>query len=91
MRVLMVEDEPGIAQFIQQGLTEAGYTVDMAWDGAESLDYALAAEYDIIIVLDITILRLADLEMDTARREVRRAGTLIECSAREFALAPKII
>jgi DNA-binding response OmpR family regulator len=28
MRVLVVEDEPGIAQFISQGLSESGYAVD---------------------------------------------------------------
>lgn len=157
MRVLVVEDEPGIAGFVQQGLTEAGYAVDVASDGLEGLDYALVAEYD-AIVLDIMlpkmnglrlmqelrgrslktpvllltardtiedrvegldtgaddyltkpfafpellarlrallrrpplqaapILRVADLEMDTARREVRRDGRLIELSPREFTL-----
>ena len=54
MRVLLVEDEPGIAQFIRQGLNEAGYAVDVALDGREGLDYALATEYD-ILVLDILL------------------------------------
>ncbi len=157
MRVLVIEDEPGIAQFVCQGLTEAGYAVDMALDGELGLSYALAAEYD-LIVLDIllprlgglqlleklrsqrikapvllltaldgvedrvrgleagaddylvkpfafsellarirallrrpplqvdTVLRVGELEMDTAKREVRRAGSLIELSQREFAV-----
>ncbi len=50
MRVLLVEDEPGIAQFIRQGLNEAGYAVDVALDGSEGLDYALATEYDILVL-----------------------------------------
>lgn len=54
MRLLVVEDEPGIAQFIRQGLSESGYAVDVARDGEEGADYAFAAEYD-VIVLDIML------------------------------------
>jgi DNA-binding response OmpR family regulator len=31
--ILVVEDEPGIAHFIRQGLSEAGYAVDVTLDG----------------------------------------------------------
>lgn len=157
MRVLVVEDEPSIANFVRQGLTEAGYAVDLAWDGREGLDFALVADYD-AYVLDImlpkmdglalmrelrrrgdktptlmltardtvdnrvegldagaddylvkpfafpellarvrallrrpplqtgTILKIGDLEMDTAKREVRRDGRFIELSPREYAV-----
>ena len=157
MRILVVEDEPGIASFIRQGLSEAGYAVDVASDGEEGLDYALAAPYD-LLVLDILlpkmdglrllrelrergmrmpvllltardtvedrvqgldsgaddylvkpfafpellarvrallrrpplqsnpVLRVGDLELDTVRREVRRAGRRIDLSPREFSL-----
>jgi len=157
MRILVVEDEPGIARFIRQGLSEAGYAVDVASDGEEGLDYALAAPYD-LLVLDILlpkmdglrllrelrergmrtpvllltardtvedrvqgldsgaddylvkpfafpellarvrallrrpplqsnpVLRVGDLELDTVRREVRRAGRRIHLSPREFSL-----
>jgi len=54
MRILVVEDEPGIARFIRQGLGGAGYAVDIATDGQEGLDYALAASYDLLI-LDILL------------------------------------
>ena len=54
MRVLVVEDELGIAQFICQGLREAGYAVDVAHDGQEGLDYVYVAEYD-VLVLDILL------------------------------------
>ena len=70
MRILVVEDEPGIANFVHQGLTEAGYAVDVAWDGREGLDYALAAEYD-VLVLDIMLPKLDGLEM---LGELRRRG-----------------
>ena len=42
MRVLVVEDDPAIAGFVEKGLTEAGYTVDVAADGKVGLDYALS-------------------------------------------------
>jgi DNA-binding response OmpR family regulator len=62
MRVLVVEDEPDIAQFISQGLDEAGYVVDLAKDGAAGLDYFLAAEYDLIL-LDIMLPKINGLQL----------------------------
>lgn len=50
MRALLVEHERGIAQFIEQGLAQAGYAVDVAEDDQVGLDYALAAHYDVIIM-----------------------------------------
>jgi DNA-binding response OmpR family regulator len=66
----VVEDEPSIANFVRQGLTEAGYAVDVAWTGREGLDYALAAEYD-VLVLDIMLPKLNGLDL---LRELRRQG-----------------
>ncbi len=54
MRVLVVEDEPKIAAFIQQGLQEEHYVVDLAADGEAALDLAAGVEYD-LIVLDILL------------------------------------
>jgi len=157
MRVLVVEDEPKIAGFLNQGLSEAGYAVDVAQDGEDGLAYASVAEYDAII-LDImlpkldgvallrklrskgiktpvllltardaledrirgldtgaddylvkpfafpellarirallrrppmqasAVLRIGDLDLDVARREVRRGGQSVELSPREFSL-----
>lgn len=70
MRILVVEDEPSIARFVRQGLTEAGYAVDLAWDGREGLDYALVADYD-VLVLDIMLPKMDGLEL---LRELRRRG-----------------
>ncbi|MCD4684434.1 MAG: response regulator transcription factor [Anaerolineae bacterium] len=70
MRVLVVEDEPGIANFVRQGLTEAGYAVDVAWDGHEGLACALAVDYD-VWVLDIMLPFLNGVEL---LRELRRQG-----------------
>jgi len=62
MRLLIVEDEPGVASFLEQGLKESGYAVDVARDGLEGLEYALAVEYD-AIVLDILLPKMNGLEM----------------------------
>lgn len=70
MRVLLVEDEPGMAQFISQGLLEQGYAIDIASDGREGLEYALLSEYD-VIVLDIMLPIMDGLEV---LRELRDRG-----------------
>jgi DNA-binding response OmpR family regulator len=54
MRVLLVEDDVGITMFIQQGLTEAGFATDVAANGREAIEYAIAAEYDLIL-LDVML------------------------------------
>ena len=54
MRILVVEDERRIADFILRGLSEHGYAVDVAGDGEEALHWPDAAEFDVII-LDIML------------------------------------
>ena len=49
MRILLVEDEPQIADFIRRGLSENGYSVDVAPDGEEALQWPSVADFDIII------------------------------------------
>lgn len=68
MRILVVEDEPGIANFVRQGLSEAGYAVDVAWNGEEGLSYAISAEYDVLI-LDIMLPKMDGLELISNLRE----------------------
>lgn len=82
MRVLVVEDEPGMAGFIQQGLGEAGYAVDVARDGAEGLEYALAAEYDLLL-LDIMMPRKSGLELLRALRERGHETPVLLLTARD--------
>lgn len=68
MRYLVVEDEPSLAQFVCQGLTEMGHAVDVVADGEAGLDYALASEYDALI-LDIMLPRMDGLQLLRALRE----------------------
>jgi two-component system copper resistance phosphate regulon response regulator CusR len=156
MRVLVIEDDRKVASFIQTGLAQEGYSVDVLNDGEEAGDQAHAIDYDAVVldlmlpgrsgfqvlrdirarkvslpVLILTardsldervagldagaddymtkpfalaelsarlrallrrgaarenVLRVADLEMDTIHRKVRRAGTAIELKPKEYAL-----
>jgi two-component system copper resistance phosphate regulon response regulator CusR len=156
MRVLVIEDDRKVASFIQTGLEQEGYAVDVLNDGGSAGDQARAIDYD-VVVLDLmlpgrsgfqvlrdirsrkaslpvliltakdsleervagldagaddympkpfalaelsarlrallrrgapreTVLRVADLEMDTIRRKVRRRDTAIDLKPKEYAL-----
>ncbi len=54
MHVLIVEDEEKIAAFLRRGLAENGFVVDVAQDGEQGLEYALARKMDLII-LDVAL------------------------------------
>lgn len=50
MRLLIVEDEPGISNFLKQGLEEESYIVDVAEDGKNGLQLALSGNYDLLLL-----------------------------------------
>jgi heavy metal response regulator len=54
MRVLIVEDEVRLANFLKKGLTEESFAVDVAQDGEAALDLARVNPYDLVI-LDIVL------------------------------------
>jgi two-component system, OmpR family, response regulator len=68
MRLLLVEDDIKIAQFVVNGLREAGFAVDHATDGEEGLHLALTEPYDLVIV-DLMLPKLDGL---TLIEEVRK-------------------
>jgi len=162
MRILVVEDDPHIAEIVSDGLTDAGYGVTVARDGEEGFLDARLNTYD-LVVLDLTlprmdglevarrlrasgvvtpilmltararegetiagldagaddyltkpfrlgellarvralvrrdaaararVLRVGDLELDTVTREVRRAGRVVDLSAREYVLLEYLV
>ena len=54
MRILVVEDEINMNRLISEALEDEKYSVDSCFDGQEALDYAMAADYD-VIVLDVNL------------------------------------
>ena len=54
MHILVVEDQPKIASFVQKGLEEQGMVVDLCYDGDEGYDLAKTGSYDALI-LDIML------------------------------------
>jgi two-component system copper resistance phosphate regulon response regulator CusR len=50
MRILIVEDEPGISNFLQQGLEEESFSVDIAENGNKGLQLALSGDYDLLLL-----------------------------------------
>ncbi|RSK48997.1 response regulator transcription factor [Hymenobacter rigui] len=73
MKILLVEDEPKVASFLHQGLTEQHHTVDLAADGLLGLRLAQSNSYDLII-LDTLLPGLSGLEVC---RQVRTQDTSV--------------
>jgi two-component system, OmpR family, copper resistance phosphate regulon response regulator CusR len=157
MKILVVEDEPKTGSYLLQGLSEAGFTVDLARNGEDGLHIAMTDDYDLIVldvmlpgrdgwsvlralrdagkhmpvlfltardhvddrvkglelgaddylvkpfafsellarvrtllrrgkIVEPSVLRMADMELDLHRRRVTRSGKRIDLTAKEFAL-----
>ena len=77
VRVLLVEDDPTIAGFVEKGLREAGFAVDRAADGRSGLQKALDETYDAAIV-DVMLPQLDGLALiDALRTKGVRTPVLI--------------
>lgn len=70
MRILVVEDEKHLNRIISEAMEDEGYSVDSCFNGADALEYALSAKYDVMI-LDIMLPKLDGLELV---RRLRRRG-----------------
>lgn len=69
MRILVIEDEPAIADFIDRGLRGDGYTVELAADGVEGERRATEDEFD-LVVLDLMLPRRPGADVLRAIRRV---------------------
>ena len=54
MKILIVEDEQKTGDYLKQGLSEAGFMVDLARDGLDGVHLALTDDYD-LVVLDVML------------------------------------
>ena len=68
MRALVIEDDPDLSRLLDLHLSDAGWKVDVAADGAEGRDRALSGGYD-LVVLDLTLPRVDGLDVCRALRE----------------------
>jgi len=62
MRILLIEDDTKISSFIEKGLREAGFSVDVCSDGRSGLDQILTISYD-AAVIDLMLPRLDGLSV----------------------------
>jgi two-component system copper resistance phosphate regulon response regulator CusR len=76
MRVLVIEDEAKIADYVKRGLSEAGYTVDVARDGIEGRYLALEGDYQ-VVVLDIMLPGIDGFGVLSALRQKRGTPVLM--------------
>lgn len=81
MRVLVVEDEKRIADFLGRGLESAGYAVDLAADGSSALDMVHTADYDLII-LDLMLPDIDGLKVLEKIRNRKVSPPVLILSAR---------
>ncbi|MFN7565276.1 MAG: response regulator [Prosthecobacter sp.] len=82
MRLLIVEDEPKVARFVERGLREEHFAVDVAVDGESGLDLALVHDYD-LVVLDVMLPKKDGFEVLEALRAARRPCKVLMLTARD--------
>lgn len=81
MKILVVEDDRTIREFVAQGLKEAGFAVDAASDGDEGLGFAISESYD-AAVIDIMLPGIDGLKLISKMRQRGIATPVIILSAK---------
>ncbi|MEZ5007164.1 MAG: response regulator transcription factor [Chitinophagales bacterium] len=82
MRILIVEDEAGIAAFLKQGLEEESFAVDVASEGKEGLVLAQSNEYDLLL-LDWMLPGLSGIEICRQFRKENQQTPVIFLTAKD--------
>lgn len=81
MKILVVEDELKTGNYLQQGLTEAGFVVDLARNGVDGLHQARTESYDLVI-LDVMLPGLDGWGVLRAMREEGRSMPVLFLTAK---------
>jgi len=82
VKILVVEDDRKVAGFIEQGLREEGYAVDVAPDGEEGTMLAHVYDYDVII-LDVMMPKKTGLQVASELRREGRGTPILMLTARD--------
>ncbi len=82
MKILIVEDEPKTGEYLRQGLSEAGFVVDLARHGLDGLHLATTSDYD-LLVLDVMLPRMDGWAVLQALRASGRAMPVLFLTARD--------
>lgn len=82
MKILIVEDEVGIADFLKQGLEEEGYTVLAAYDGEAGLALALEQKVNVIL-LDWMLPKMNGIDICKAIRKANIQTPILFLTARD--------
>lgn len=82
MRILLVEDDKKVANFIHKGLEEEGYAVDVAEDGETGLLMGLDRLHDLIL-LDVMLPRKPGFQVLRELRQARVATPVLLLTARD--------
>jgi DNA-binding response OmpR family regulator len=82
MKILVVEDEKGMAQLLRRGLEEESHVVSLADDGNAALSLAQNAEFDLVL-LDVMLPGMNGLQIARRLRETRADVPILMLTARD--------
>lgn len=82
MRVLIVEDEKGMAELLKKGLEEENHRVTLAFDGREALEFAELYEFD-VIVLDLMLPGINGFDVARRLRSTGNETPILMLTARD--------
>jgi two-component system, OmpR family, copper resistance phosphate regulon response regulator CusR len=84
MKILVVEDDRKVAGFVEQGLKEEGYVVDLARDGEEATMLAHVNDYDVML-LDVMLPKKNGFQIATELRREGRNTPILMLTSRDAA------
>ena len=82
MRILVVEDDRTVGQYVQRGLSEARFTVELAADGTSGLEKASGQPWD-LIVLDLRLPGMNGLDVLRTMRDRGNATPVLVLTAQD--------
>ena len=83
MRVLVIEDSDRLRKALKEGLSRAGFVVDLACDGVDGLNFLASNEYD-VVVLDLMMPRMDGLSLLKRIRADGRITNILILSAKDY-------